>query len=257
MALTRHNKNIATGILEDRLVNIDVVASAYASVIGDKAYLTMPLTTGLRYYEVLERYHCRDAETLEWLWPGALFGEVILPNLEAGRSLAERLAPEINASLICPGIFDGRRQHWTQEEYMALWLRVIDSLIGEIYLSDGWEYTNGGAAEFARALAIQCRFVEGRDDRIPIFDHRRQPVDLMEASHRLIAAIKNLDRRGFSTVALRQALTQVAGVAAFESDFLTDRREREFHFGHVYSRFNGAPIVIAAQAIGVSASLAT
>jgi hypothetical protein len=101
------------GLPEDRLTNIEIVSSAYASVIGNKAYLTMPITTGERYYKVLDRYHVRDVETLEWLWPGALLEEIILPNLEEGKIFAQKLAPEIDAMLICPGIFEARKQHWT------------------------------------------------------------------------------------------------------------------------------------------------
>jgi hypothetical protein len=135
---------------------------------------------------------------------------------------------------------------------MVLWLNLIKSLIQEVYLFDGWEYSNGGAAEFAHALSIQCRFIEGRDDRILIFDHKKREVDIVEAAYRLVEAIKDLDRRGHATGSLREAMSQVTNIAAFECDYLTSRDESVYHFGHVYNRFSGAPIVKAAHAIGVN-----
>jgi hypothetical protein len=238
----------------DHGVELGLVLSAYASVMGDQAYLSMPITTGRRYYETLDRYGARTAEELERRHPGVLKGEILVPNLLEGKSFAAAVAPEIDASLICPGIFDARRAQWGQEEYMMLWLGLIASSIREIYLSDGWEYSNGGATELAQALLVRHRFVEGRDDRMPIYNHRRQEMDLVTGAHKLIAAIRDLDRRGFSTIVLRQQLSQIAGIAAYLTDPLTDRREAAFHGGFARSTEH-LGVVAAARKIGVSASL--
>jgi hypothetical protein len=205
--------------------SIRIVSSAYASVIGDKAYLSMPITTGKRYYDTLDRYGVRSLDELEKKYPGALRGEILLPNLETGKALAEQIAPEIDASLICPGIFDAREQAWTQDEYMALWLDLISSSITEIYLSDGWEYSNGGAIELAQALLIHHNFVEGRDDALPIYDHKRQRVNLVWGAQKLIDAIKDLERRGYSAKLLREQLSEIVGIAGFFADPMTSRHE--------------------------------
>ena len=225
MGIWKGEGDLVGSIKPERIANIEVVASAYDSVIGPKAYVSMPITTGRRFYKVLDRYHVRDPEALEFLWPGALWGEIIEPNLEAGKSLAENLAPEIDASLICPGVFDGHEQAWTQDEYLTLWLGIIISSVKEIYLCDGWEYSNGGAIEFARAIEVRHNFVEERDDEIRIFSEWRREITLVEGGQKLITAIKDLERRGHSTTTLRRALEKLVNIAAYFRDPWTSRAE--------------------------------
>jgi hypothetical protein len=230
--------------------SIKLISSVYASVVGEKAYLSMPITTGKRYYDTLDHYGVRSLDELEKKYPGALRGEVLLPNLDDGRTLAERIAPEIDTLLICPGIFDAREQAWTQDEYMALWLDLITSSITEIYLSDGWEYSNGGATEFAQALMIHHNFIEERDDVLPIYNHKRQRVDLAWGAQKLIDAIKDLERRGYPVNPLREQLSQVVGIAAYLADPLTSRHEIAACRGYAMST-EFLAVLHSADAIGV------
>jgi hypothetical protein len=94
----------------DRQANIEIVCSAYESMFCEKAYLTMPITTGKRYYDLLDKYGVRTIEELEKKRPGALREEVILPNIEEGKNLAKRIQPEICDALIVPGIFEARKK---------------------------------------------------------------------------------------------------------------------------------------------------
>lgn len=110
----------------ERQANIEIVSSAYASLFADKAYFTMPVTTGRRYYDVLDRYGVKSVDELERIRPGALREEIILPNIEEGKNFASKIREdhELDA-IVVPGVFEARKQRWSQEEYMVLWLRFI------------------------------------------------------------------------------------------------------------------------------------
>ncbi len=146
-----------------------------------------------------------------------------------------------------PGVFEARKQRWSQEEYMILWLRLITASVKELWLSDGWEYSNGGAIEFCRGIMIQFRFVETRTDRLPIYDHNRSPVGLVEGAWKLASAIQDLRKRGFDASKLLVELGQIAGIAAYLSDQLTDRSEWSFHTDGIAFDFNSA--LQAAQSV--------
>jgi hypothetical protein len=249
----RREDTIFDSLPADRQTNIEVVSSAYASMLGDKAYLSMPVTSGRRFYEILDLYGVKTVEELEKKRPGALRQEIILPNVGEAKTFAARLAPELDTSLIVPGVFETRRQRWTQDEYMVLWLRLITSSIKEIYLLDGWEYSNGGAMEFARGFLIHYRFIEGREDRMPIYDHKRQVVDIVDGAHKLADAIKDLARRGYPTDVLRKELGRIAGMAYFCYDSMTSQEEYVYHTDCI--GFNWYSIFTAAQSVDAPIAL--
>ncbi|OGG47544.1 hypothetical protein A2671_00645 [Candidatus Kaiserbacteria bacterium RIFCSPHIGHO2_01_FULL_49_13] len=247
MGLWNREQIAFASLTPDRQANIEIVLSAYHSVFVDKAYLTMPVSTGKRFYDVLERYGVRNVEELEKKRPGALREEIIVPNLEDGKKFAERFGRR-DVALIVPGIFEARKQKWSQDEYMILWLRLITSSVKELHLSEGWEYSNGGAMEFVRGLHIQFRFLEEREDRMPLYDHKGNPVTIEEGAAKLAAAIGDLDRRGFDSQELRQKLSLIAGIALYLNDRLTSRHE--YHLHSTYP-FDWQKVVAAAENLKV------
>jgi hypothetical protein len=210
----------------DRQANIEIVSSAYASVFADKAYLTMPVTTGRRYYDVLDRYGVKTVAELEQKLPGALRNEIILPNIEEGMILAAKIQCEQNEdALVVPGVFEARKQRWSQEEYMVLWLRFITDSAQSLYLTEGWEYSNGGAIEFTRALAKQYRFVGTLTHfdswsirAMVIYDHAGNEVEVVGAAAKLVEAICDLTTRGFDTATLRRELGLIGGLTWYMAD---------------------------------------
>ncbi|MBU6500286.1 MAG: DUF4406 domain-containing protein [Patescibacteria group bacterium] len=253
MVIRRWEHEVFDILPQERRANIDIVSSAYSSVLGDKAYLSMPITSGKRYYEILDHYGVKTVEELEKKIPGALREEIIIPNIDDGKKFAERLAPELDSSLIVPAIFEARRQRWTQEEYMVLWLRLLTKSVKEIYLLDGWEYSNGGAIEFARGLMIRYRFIEERNDRLLIYDHKKRPVSIEEGARKLTEAIKDLTRRGHQTSTLRKELGRVAGIAAYCNDYLTSRDKWAYHANGI--GLNSGATITAAKSVGAMIAL--
>lgn len=233
------------GFAPDRQACVEIVSSAYASMAGDKAYLTMPVTTGRRYYDVLDRHGAATVAELEALRPGALREEVILPNIAEANALAARVSGRTALPLVVPGTFEARRQRWTQDEYMCLWMRLITGPVREVHLSDGWEYSNGGAAEFARAILIRMRCIDGRLGDMAVLDHLGDPVGLDAGCAMLGSAIADLRRRGHRTDGLARELGRLAGFAA-----MILHGDRATWSAHVRGPFDGWPAIRAAQAAG-------
>ena len=235
----------------DRQANIEIVSSAYASMLSasGRAYLTMPVTSGRRYYEVLERHGATGIDGLLKAAPDALREEIILPNIAESVALAEAVAARIGIPLVVPGVFEARRQRWTQDEYMCLWMRLITGSVGEVHLCDGWEYSNGGAAEFARATLVRHACLPGREARMDVYDHLGRSVAIEEGCERLAAASSDLRRRGFATEALDRELSRLSGFAAMVAH--GDRHEWSRHVGPV-GAFDWRPCVAAVAAVGVT-----
>ena len=221
MSVWKREEKIFEGLPSERQANIEIVSSAYASMFAEKAYLTMPVTTGKRYYDTLDRYGVKTIDELERKRPGALHGEIIEPNIEEGKALASLIQKDNNLAIVVPGVFEARRQKWSQEEYMVLWLRLITSSVLAVYLSDGWEYSNGGAMEYIRALAIADSPFLGRFERPPgfaIYDHRKNRITEVEAAQKLAGAAIDLDRRGYNTSILRDELALLGGISCEMGD---------------------------------------
>ncbi len=198
----------------ERRDNIDVVASAYASVQAPLSYLTMPVTTGRRYYEVLDRHGVATLADLEARRPGALRDEVILPNVEESVALGRAIAARTGQVVIVPGVFEARRQRWSQAEYMVLWLRLITRDVACVHLSPDWEYSNGGAVEYARATLVRHGRAPGRETAMAVVDHEGRDVPLDAGVRALVAAARDLTRRGHDASVLTREAGRLGGFAA-------------------------------------------
>lgn len=199
---------------QERRDNLDVVASAYASVRAPLAYLTMPVTTGRRYYEVLDRHGVLDVAALEAASPGALRDEVILPNVAESVALGEAIAARTGTVVVVPGVFEARRQRWSQVEYMCLWLRLITRDVVALHLSPDWAYSNGGAVEYARATLVRHGALPGREAPMSVLDHEGGDVPLDVGVVALLAAAADLASRGHDASVLRREAGRLAGFAA-------------------------------------------
>lgn len=171
----------------DRLANstdvvkntIDIVWSAYRSILskeGQLAYVSTAITSGLLMYDQLDKHGFADADELKTKAPNILYDAIIKPNIEAGTALARLMAAKIDHPVVAPSVFEARKQRWSQDEYMAMWLKLIEENVGRIYMSRGWEYSNGGAEEFLHAVQM-CLGYRSRAS-IEILDSDDKPIFL-------------------------------------------------------------------------------
>jgi hypothetical protein len=76
---------------------------------------------------------------------------------------------------------------------------VIRTRIKALHFSDGWEYSNGCAFEFA----------VGRDAGLPSFDATGRPLSPEDGRARLAGAVRDLEAEGFDAAGVRSAICRL------------------------------------------------
>ncbi|MBT6690533.1 hypothetical protein HN903_01960 [archaeon] len=150
--MNKFRKNVATfretellqNCSSEMIDNMHIVRSAYRSVMANNlTYVSMPITSGERFYDVLESYGVMDSAKLP---DGVLYNEIILPNIEKYTGIAQGIQDENpNRTVIAPSVFEAKKQRWSQEEYMYLWYWVLQDKISTGILAD--KFSNGGSEE--------------------------------------------------------------------------------------------------------------
>lgn len=184
---------------------IEIVWSAYRSILskeGRLAYVSTAITSGQRMWEAVLALGLKDADELKARYPEVLRDDVILPNVAAGTGLARQLAAKIDHPVVAPAIFEARKQRWGQDEYMALWLRMIEESVGRIYMAPGWEFSNGGAEEYLHAAQMALWF-RSRHDITPI-DAQGRLIPIPAAADAIARALFWLEERGAKAPVLAQ-----------------------------------------------------
>jgi len=136
-----------------------LVLGAFRSITNPMAYASMPITTGKRYYDVLDKHGVKSIDDLLKKDDKALVDEIIRPNIRQGIGFGKHLAEMLPYQVIIPAAFEAKRQKWTQGDYMFLWYRVLEEKAARIYFIEDWQYSNGCAQEFARGIEMQFGFV--------------------------------------------------------------------------------------------------
>ncbi len=151
-------------LTEDELTNLGIVLGAYRSFRGNRrghiAYVSMPITTGRRYFDVLSTHGIKTVDELvQVVGKAALWELVIKPNIDEGIAFANALGHRENLLFIAPSIFEAKKWRWTQDAYMSLWYRVIGEMAGRHVVMDGWEYSTGGVKEVMFSMLMQWRVI--------------------------------------------------------------------------------------------------
>ncbi len=149
-------------LTEEELSNLGIVLGAYRSFRGDRrahvAYVSMPITSGKRLYDVFSAENVRSVDELaKKCGKAALWEMVMQPNITEGISVADRLGKRENLLFIAPSVFEAKKWRWSQDAYMSLWYRVIGEMAGKHVVINGWEYSNGGVDEVLFSLFLQWR----------------------------------------------------------------------------------------------------
>ncbi|WKZ28988.1 MAG: hypothetical protein QY323_05705 [Patescibacteria group bacterium] len=210
-------------LTEDELRNLGIVLGAYRSFRGNRrgllAYVSMPITSGKRYFDVLTEHGVTSAEELAAkAGKDALYELVIKPNIREGVAFADQLGETRKDLLfIAPSVFEAKKWRWSQDAYMSLWYRVIGELTGKHYLMDGWEYSTGGVKEVMFTVLMQNQaFLDAfrMKDFLPdvpeerlreeywamrevrIYDAQGQDINVIKAVEMIVAAVADLRKRG-------------------------------------------------------------
>jgi len=141
----------------EMIVSLNIVRSAYRSIMkGDLIYVSMPITSGERYYNILESYGVFEDQDLP---EGVLYNEIIAPNIQEFTAIAKKIQNKNpNRTVIAPSIFEAKKQRWSQEEYMYLWYWVLQDKISTGVLAD--KFSNGGSEEAVGMNEIKYQMIK-------------------------------------------------------------------------------------------------
>lgn len=222
--------------------DINLVLSAFRSFrsVEPVGYLSTPITTGVLFYEVLERYQVKTLEELTAIGSHILFEEIIRPNTGSGIILGDHLAKIWRLPIIVPAVFEAKSQRWTQDDYMYIWYQVIKEMVGHTIMRDGWQYGNGCIEEFVHSIETQFRLlltsqvaddfpqyvpvdlfpdrfadqkIEFPEETMKITDQRGFGIAIDQGIVQITEAIIDLSRRGFRVKQLLSSLMQLVGLA--------------------------------------------
>lgn len=237
-------------ISDDERKNIAIVLNAYRSIRAPRelvAYVTMPITTGLRFYQVLTENGVHSlAELKDKLGSHAVVDLIISPNIAEGVAFADELSEKTRLIIIAPSIFEAKEWRWTQEAYMVLWYNVLTEMAGKHFVMDGWEYSTGGVKEVVFSLFLQWRVIRNynlqqaskgfglffgnliehhqkmfklEDSwKMHIYDADGEEICLGRALKKVVAAIEKLKSMGFdydNLIKLAWELKVIPGISPF------------------------------------------
>jgi hypothetical protein len=236
-------------LTDDRKNLIDLALGAFRSIRFPVAYVSMPITSGKLLYEVLEKKGCKTLEELSKVDKDAIYRDIIKPNVDMGIHAADTIRSPLPP--LAPSIFEGKKFPWNQEEYMALWFKVIEERAREMHMTDGWEYSNGGVQEFTLAMMMfhktpwwnQKRFKSLAEEdyeqvvedmsKIRVFDISGKVLCLEEGYKLVGNAIKDLEKRGFNPDSLKESSTDLKNVIGLFYQHSLSASEYYYHRGQL------------------------
>jgi len=167
-------------------------------------YASMPVTTGIRFYDVLEKYGVKDPSKLK---KGVFYSEIFRPNIEEGIEFGRKLSEGLGKSVIVPSKFEPENK-WSQDEFMYLWYNIIEKIVGKEYMKSGWEYSNGGAKELVRGSQINYHIEKGILRRNPVSIYNADGYNISTKNGIIMVqnAIISLNKRGFKPDTLERQL---------------------------------------------------
>ncbi len=186
---------------EENKLQAQFALAAFATIKAKNiTYVSVPITSGPELYAFMDRHGFRSQE--EAKLDRALFlREVIEPNMARGVKGAEAWAQK-GGAVIAPAEFDGALYraygtgvHWGPNDFMGMWVPLIDEKITNMAMMKGWEYSNGCGEEYLQAVLMQM----GRRARssITIVDgDSARPIPLDEGIALMARAFEDIISRG-------------------------------------------------------------
>jgi hypothetical protein len=165
-------------------------------------YVSVPITSGPQLYAFMDKYGFKSqAEAKQDR--ATFLREVIEPNMARGIAGSAYWTEKLPGSaVIAPAEFDGRLYrlwgtgvHWGPDDFMGMWVPLIDEKVTNMAMLNGWEYSNGCGEEYLQAVLMQM----GRRPRsnITIMDGEEgRPVPLDEGLSLMAGAFKDILSRG-------------------------------------------------------------
>ncbi len=166
------------------------------------AYLSVPLTTGHAFIELLTQHNggTADPERVR-----ADRNSAVAHNRRRAYKAAARIRAISSGMVIDPSRF-ADVPGWEQPDYHAFWVMVIEQYAEKIFFLDGWQYSVGCTIEFGKAIQLG----------LPMLTNQLVPLDAAAGRKLVLAAIDEYAAAGLDPEPLRDALS-IAENAASEA----------------------------------------
>jgi Domain of unknown function (DUF4406) len=164
------------------------------------AYLSVPLTTGRSFIELLAR---RDGAPVDPERVRNDRNSAVAHNRRRAHEAAARLRAILSGMVIDPSRF-ADVPGWEQADYHAFWVMVIEQYSEKIFFLDGWQYSVGCTIEFGTAVQLG----------LPMLTNHLAPLDAVTGKRLVLAAIDEYAAAGLDTEPLREALSIAENAAA-------------------------------------------
>ncbi len=197
-----------SSISEENKKQIQSALTAFGSLKAKEVvYISSPISSGKRLYDYMDACKCSTLEEAKKDW-NEFFACVMLPNIEDGEDLSKALAEKSEGVVIAPTSFENKNvKSWRQNEYMSMWISVIDRHVNRLVMIDGWEYSNGSSEEFMWAALMQMGFSSRKN--IEIVDARGEILTLDQGLNLLSNALADMQKRGFQAKTIENVITML------------------------------------------------
>ena len=176
--------------------------AAFATIKArNVTYVSVPITSGPQLYSFMDQHGFKTQDEAKKDRPQFL-KEVIEPNMARGVAGAQRWTEKEGTAVIAPAEFDGALYrawgagvHWGPNDFMGMWVPLIDEKVTNMAMLDGWQYSNGCGEEYLQAVLMQMgrrprsniTIVDGEDDT---------PIRLDQGISMMADAFKDILSRG-------------------------------------------------------------
>ena len=182
---------------------------------GELAYISVPITTGRRLYELRRNLNLSEPERLEL---------AIAHNYLIGWEFTERLVGRLDCPVLFPADMTPAHQIWDQADFQALWLSIIAEKCTQLHLVDGWQFSNGGCEEFTHVMQLRLGlpstvgdliFYNTKEDEaaerermrsIRVYDHHGRALDIDDGIRLMNEALRWIGRHSFSAPKIERCL---------------------------------------------------
>lgn len=180
-------------------VSVHNIVKVLRSVRGTLNYISTPVTSGKWLYD-------QNREVP--------FDELINYNYLKGLEFLEELS-DINNLLLPSDLTPNFNFKWNQDHFQALWLTIIAEKAENVYMNDGWEYSNGCTEELVHTFQLRLNLPRHKDilffntkekesdsiermKNIKIFDRNRNEISIDQAIESLSKSIPYIQSKNHS-----------------------------------------------------------
>ncbi len=129
----------------------ELILGAFECLVDGKraVYIAVPITTGIRLWEVAKSHKISQLRDIGKKYPDAFHRCVLKPNLKDAKRISEQVRKK-NVLAIDPSRL--MINEWSQDDYAQLWKSVLKSRVDRVALSPNWVYSLGCLEEYLTAF---------------------------------------------------------------------------------------------------------